>query len=150
MNKRKPIETEQELLNALESFFCDDIEDQPIENIDAELQALGFDANEIGNRLGNFARESLENSMLNWRNKSREIEAAKEKLNHSRIPGIEGLDRPDLINAIQQALSNLGNRKPNMIPVFNRNFQEVSDNDLRSLLEQLNHLAQQDDSLGDK
>ncbi len=144
MNKRKHIETERDLLDALETFFCGDLEHEPIANVNAELQALGFDPEDVVNRLGSYARKAIKDSPLNWRNKSKEIELAREKFSNAYLPGIEILDRNELIDTISRVLSSLGSSKPNLIPSFNRNFNELTDNDLRSLVEQLNLLAQQD------
>lgn len=150
MNRRKRVETDRDLLNILEDFFCDDIEDEPIESIDADLQALGYDPNDIAIRLGAFARDVIQKSPLNWRNKSQEIETAREKLLTQSLSQAYKLDRHELIDEIKKRLSNHDYASSGMLPVFNRNFHEMSDNDLRSLLQQLDHMTQKNDSSGDK
>ena len=148
MNKGKPIETDYELFCVLEAFFGDGLESASSEFINAELKELVFDVDLVGKRLGSIARETLTKSPDNWRNKSHEIAFAKEKLNHFRVLGIETLDRSGLITGINQALALLDKSQSNVLPVFNRNFQEASENDLKSLLEQLQILIQQGNSLG--
>lgn len=147
MRKRKPVETEEQLLNALEEFFCDVAEDEPIEGIDAELREIGYDPDALGSRMDELARRALADSPLNWRNRGRrEIEAAKEKLGRfESLPITQSLDRPALVDAIQQLLRKLGYRDPQLVPAHFRNFETASDQDLVSLLRQLEYLASDQD-----
>lgn len=151
MRKRKPIETEKQLLNALEEFFCDVAEDEPVEIIDAELRELGYNPEALGRRMGEMARRALTDSPLNWRTQGRrEIEAAKERLSRfENLPITQGPDRPALVNAIQQLLRKLGYSDPQLVPAHFRNFETASDQDLASLLRQLEYLASNQDSRED-
>lgn len=143
MRKRKPVETEEQLLNALEEFFCDISEDEPIEGINAELRELGYNPDALGRRMDELAQRALADSPLNWRNRARrEIEAAKEKLGRFESqPITQILDRSALVNAIQQLLRKLGYDDSQLVPAHFRNFETASDQDLFSLLRQLEYLA---------
>ena len=141
MNKKHPIETEQELLKALEKFVYDVSEDEPIENIDAELQNLGYDPHAIGAKFQEIARQALADSPLNWRNKAPEVSEARDKLELISKPKSMELDKPSLIEAIKQSLRNLGYKDLSLVPTMYRNFEQATESDLISLLQQLEYLS---------
>jgi hypothetical protein len=79
--KRKPVETEAQLLDALERFFANISEIEPIEVVDEELREYGYDLNALGGQIEVLAKRALANSQLNWRNQARqEIDATRTKL----------------------------------------------------------------------
>jgi len=142
MNKKRSIETEQDLINALEEFVCDVSEDEPIESIDAELQSLGYDPDEIGTKFHELALQALADSPLNWRNRARiELAGARDKLERINKPDLNALDLPGLIDALRQALRKLGYSNPSLAPAQFRNFEQATKSDLVSLLLQVEYLS---------
>jgi len=142
MKNNKRIETEEQLLQVLEEFFCDVTEDEPIENIESELRDLGYDLAKLEKRGKEIVDLHIANSPLNWRNKAKkEIEIAKANLDKARIHEDKELDRKSLIDEIRAVLLSLGNKNSNFAPAHFRNFETASDNDLLSMLEQLKYLT---------
>jgi hypothetical protein len=142
MDKKRPIETEQDLINALEDFAYDVTEDESINGIDEELKILGYDPNLIGSKFQAMASQVLAASPLDWRNRARiEILKAREKLGLISRPDPKLLEKASLIEAIQMALKSLGYTELALIPARYRNFEEATENDLVSMLQQLNFLS---------
>ena len=145
MNKKRPIEPEQDLINALEDFAYDVDEDNPIIDIDDELKNLGYDPGLIGRKFQVVASKALAASPLDWRNQAHfEIAEAREKLGRISRLDIKLLDEASLIEAIHLALKNLGYLEPAIIPARYRNFEEATENDLASMLQQLIYLSSDD------
>ena len=151
MNKKHPIKTEQELLKALEEFAYDVSEDEPIESIDAELQNLGYDPHEIGAKFQEIVRQALADSPLNWRNKAHEVSEARDRLGLISKSKLTKLDKPGLIEAVQQAWRNLGYADLSLAPTMyrNGNFEQATEGDLMSLLQQLEYLSSKSDQKED-
>jgi len=143
MKKRRPIETEAQLLVALERFFTNISQSEPIEAIDEELREYGYDPKALGSQIEVLAKRALANSQLNWRIQARqEIDAAKEKLNRFEyMTPDHHSDRSFTLNAIQQLLRKLGSQDSQLVPAHFRNFDSASDQDLLSLLQELEFLA---------
>jgi len=143
MKKRKPIETEAQLLAVLERFLTNVSESEPIEAVDEELREYGYDPNVLGSQIEALAKHALANSQLNWRKQARhEIDAAKTDLDRFEHTVTDRhLDRPSLINTIQQLLRQLGSRDGQLVPALFRNFDTASDQDLHGLLRELEFLA---------
>lgn len=143
MKKRKPIETETQLLAALEQFFTNVSESEPIEAVDEELREYGYDSVALGSQIEALAQRALAESQLNWRNQARyEIDSARDKLDRfERAAPDHQQDRSSLLNAIQQLLKKLGSQDSQLIPAHFRNFDSTSDQDLLSLLQELEFLA---------
>ncbi len=151
MKTRKPVETEEQLLEALEEMLCDVTEDEPIEDINAELKEFGYDPDALGQYIGEMATKTLADSPLNWRTQARrEIDAAKASLGKfENTPKVGKLDRTALVSAIQQLLGKLGYSDGRLVPAHFRNFETTSEQDLLSLLQQLEYLASDKDSQED-
>jgi len=142
MKNNKRIETEEQLIQVLEEFFCDVTEEESIENVESELRDLGYDLTKLEKKGRDIAKLHIANSPLNWRNKSKkEIELAKANLDKARIHEDQELDRKSIIDEIQMILLSLGNKNSNFVPAHFRNFETASDNDLSSMLEQLKYLT---------
>jgi hypothetical protein len=142
MNKKRAIETEQDLVNALEDFAFDVDENESIQDIDDELKTLGYDPDLIGRKFQAIASHVLAASPLDWRNRAPiEIAEAREKLEHIGQPDTKHQDKASIIEAIQLALKNLGFSDSAVIPAQYRNFEEATENDLISMLQQLNYLS---------
>ena len=76
MNRKRSIETEHDLINALEDFAYDVTEDETINDVDEELKALGYDLGKVGAESREMASQALAASPLDWRNRAR-VEVAK-------------------------------------------------------------------------
>lgn len=137
MKNNKRIETEIELLQALEKFL---FEEDLIEDVDKDLKDLGYDLDELEKKGREIANVSIANSPFNWRNKSKkEIEVAK--INLHKNPIDKSLDRESVVERIQNLLLILGTKKINNVTANFRNLENVSHNDLVNMLEQLEFLA---------
>ncbi len=141
MKNDNRIETEEQLLQALEEFLCSGSEDDSIEEIEKELIDLGHDPAELGQKGREISIECLANSPLNWRNTATNaIQIARARLDETKSRIAKNLDRKSLVNEIQKILDSLGRKDSNMIPAHFRNYEAASDNDLLKILSQLQYL----------
>jgi hypothetical protein len=80
VNKRRSIETNEDLLRA----FADFLEEPDLlttEEIDAALCEAGYNPDEVGVRIEKSAKQALARSPLNWRNRAQvEIERQRERI----------------------------------------------------------------------
>lgn len=141
MNKKRQIETEQDLVDALEEFVYDVTEDESLNDVDKELKALGYDPRTVELKFQELASQTIASSPLDWRNRARiEIAKAREKLELMSNPELRALDKPSLMETIQLTLKRLGYSDPSLIPVQYRNFEQATESDLASLLQHLEYL----------
>jgi|GraSoiStandDraft_41_1057321.scaffolds.fasta_scaffold876464_2 hypothetical protein len=139
---KKPPETYRAFVDRLADLF-DQIPPEDIEEAEQELRDAGVDPEAIGQRMKNLAEQTLARSRLNWRAEAAaERRHALDKLTHfaARIPEA----RSGLEIAIREILErspHLGNL-PAVTAHF-RNFAEATDEDLRSLLLELEFLRMQ-------
>ncbi len=141
MNNNKRIETEEQLLQALEEFFCDVTEDESIEDIEKELRDLGYDPGKLEQKGIEISIRHLTNSPLNWRNTAEQaIKTARVRLDETKSQELQNLDRASLISEIQKILDTLGRKDSKLIPAHFRNFETASESDLLSILNQLQYL----------
>ncbi len=141
MNKKRQIETEQDLVNALEEFVYDVEEDEAIDDVDKELQALGYDPHSVQFKFQELASQVLASSPLDWRNRAgNEILMARKELGVVDKLELRALDKPSLMESIRQTLQRLGYSDPSLVPAQYRNFEQATENDLISLLQQLQYL----------
>lgn len=141
MNRKRSIETEHDLINALEDFAYDVTEDATINDVDEELKALGYDPGKVGLKFREMASQALAASPLDWRNRARvEVAKAREKLGHLTNPDLKTLDKQSLMESIKLALGKLGFSEPSLMPVQYRNFEQATESDLISLLQHLEYL----------
>ncbi len=141
MNKKRQIETEQDLVNALEEFVYDVGEDEAIDDVDSELQALGYDPHSVQFKFEELASRVLAASPLDWRNRAgNEILMARKELGVVDKLELRALDKPSLMESIRQTLQRLGYSDPSLVPAQYRNFEQATENDLISLLQQLQYL----------
>ena len=147
MKNNKPVETEPELLRALEELLTDVSENDPIEDIHEELSAYGFNPSILGKQIESIAKRALADSSLNWKNTARlEIESARSRMKRMETgESTPSLDRAFLISKIQTIYEKIGNRGDQLLPVYHRNFESASDQDLLSILHDLEFLASDPD-----
>jgi len=138
MNKRQPPATEEELVHAFADLF-DEVGPDTSEEIDAVLREGGHDPDTIAARMKSIAERALSRSPLNWRNRAQqELEAERSKLD--RVTPIVRRGREEIIAAIQQLLSRLQARQLAPAHAY-RNFDQATDEDLASLLAELEYLV---------
>jgi hypothetical protein len=137
MNKRRPPATEEELVHAFADLF-DEVGPETPEEIDAALREEGHDPDTIAARMKSVAERALARSPLNWRNRAQqELEAERSKLD--KVTPILRRGRGEIIAAIQQLLSRLQTHQ--LAPAYAyRNFDQATDEDLSSLLAELEYL----------
>ena len=144
MNKRRPVETSEDLVRAFADLF-DEIEPETPEEIDAVLHEADLYLDEMGTRMKTATEQALAKSPLNWRNRaSRELEDERARIAHFETarPG----DRACLIEAIKR----LTGQVPRQITYAYRNLDSMTDEDLASLLSNLEYLASQKSGQGEK
>ena len=138
MNKRRPPATEEELVHAFADLF-DEVGPETPEEIDAALREEGHDPDTIAARMKSVAERALARSPLNWRNRAQqELEAERSKLD--KVTPILRHGRGEIIAAIQQLLSRLQAHQLAPAHAY-RNFDQATDEDLSSLLAELEYLV---------
>lgn len=145
MENRKPPTTDAELMRAINKLF-DEIEPESPEEIDAILQEAGYDPQQVAARMKAVADSVLATSPLDWRNRApQRIQQERARLDSfvSSTPQ----SRADMVAAIQKLAAGLGSNR-SLAGAYHRNFEEASDEDLASLLAELEYLAAQHDNHG--
>jgi len=139
MKKRKAPDSYAELVNVISKFLYGDIPEAP-EDIDEALREVGFDPAEFSSRMGSVAEKALSDSPLNWRvSAPKEIELATEKLKGVSLTS--GLDRSEIIEEIKKIIDLLGGEQQMQAFAHHRNLESATDDDLASLLEDLQFLS---------
>ncbi len=82
MSEKKPVETSEDLVRALNELFNQVMIDVP-EEVDDILREAGYDPDQLGKEMADFARRVSAKSPLDWRNKHEDVEQAKTKLRAS-------------------------------------------------------------------
>jgi hypothetical protein len=133
----KKNKTYKDYLSNLISFVESD--ESPAYDVDQILTSAGYKPNEMGSKFQAIANQSAAKSPHNWRNKAHKAheDATVEYLKNSvqRHPR----SRFELIDAINGLISQYHLK----LSMANRNFNNQTDEDLESLLKQLEFLASQ-------
>jgi hypothetical protein len=137
VKKRRLIETSEDLVRALAELFAEDVPKTP-EEVDAELREAGYDPEEIGARMQAAAERALATSPLNWRIQAQK-ELEEERAQMAEFAATPVHDRASIIAAIKQLSSQLGGQ----VVYAYRNLESETDEDLASLLADLEYLASQ-------
>jgi hypothetical protein len=146
MENRKPPATDAELMRAINKLF-DEVEPESPEEIDAILQETGYDPQQVAARMKAVADDALATSLLDWRNRApKKIQQERAKLDS--FVSSASRSRTDMVAAIRKLAAGLGGSQ-SLVGAYHRNFEEASDEDLASLLAELEYLAaQQHSNLG--
>lgn len=137
MKPRKSPATDEELVNAFTDLF-NEVEPETDDEIDAVLRQAGYDPEAVAVRIRQAADRAIEKSSLNWRSRfSAELETEKTRL--ATIPSGIRMNREEILEAIRNKFAKLGG-KTNQFGFAHRNFDMASDDDLRSLLSELDYL----------
>ena len=137
MAKRKPLETSEELVSAFADLF-DAVEFETPEEIDAVLLEAGYDPNEIAARMRAVAVQTIAESPLNWRNQTDALE--EERIRLASLPSALLPSREDLIAGIESILARLPTVRRRTVMAYHRNLDEATNEDLASLLAELQYL----------
>jgi hypothetical protein len=137
MTDKKRIETDEDLVNAVDMLFDDVIEEDP-EAVDEILREAGLDPRLVAKQMAEFARKVSAESPLDWRNKRDQLEQKKGELSASTQT--HRLNRKDMEARLQEILSK---QPQDDLVLAYRNLDKVSDEDLESLLRQAEYLRLQ-------
>ena len=135
MNKKN--KTYKDYLSDLLSFMGADNE-KPQYDVDQLLTEAGFNPNEVGSEFQTVANRSMAESPYNWR-KNAHVGYTQAKDEYSKIKPSEksSRSRSELVEAINALLSQQNLR----VSFAHRNLSDQTDEDLESLLNQLEYLA---------
>ena len=140
MTKRKPPESSEELVSAFADLF-NEVEPETSEEIDAVLHEAGYDPDEVASRMRAVAQQAIAESPLNWRNRVDELQEERDRLASFSPPLV--LPREDLLKEIQSILGRIASGQARTIMAYYRNLDEVTNEDLASLLVDLQYLDSQ-------
>jgi hypothetical protein len=118
--------------------FLDEEDPMTPEEVDADLREAGFDVETVGAEMEAVAERALAESPWNWRNRAQQLE--DERARFERVTTALQGSREDIVRAIQQLLAQLGSRARVAYAHF-RNFESATEEDLVSLLSELEYLA---------
>lgn len=138
MSTTKGKRTDEELAEAMRYLLYDHEPETP-EEIDAFLRSEGLDPEEIADYGRKLAERELAVSPLNWRNRGPEREQAEKELLSQQVP--PDMPREDMLTKIRQLLATLSPRQMTQVGIEFRNYEELSEVDLRSLLSELRYLG---------
>jgi len=140
MSKHRPPETEKDLIRAFDVLFSA-VEPESTEEIEALLRAEGLDPKELAAQGRALVDEAIAKSPYNWRNRApQERRRAGEKYGE-----IESAF-PKTREAILSAISDFKLRMPEQYSLATaqyRNLEDVSDDDLQTLLGDLMYIWSQ-------
>lgn len=138
---RKMPETEEELLDAFLDLLGEVAPDTE-EEVDAFLEASGYDPEELTIQAESMFKQALETSPLDWRNRARqELNAAKKRMTQQGSKTRRS--REENIAAIQMLQQRYGQA---MAAHFrNIDLDNISDEDLESIREEYEFLQADDE-----
>ncbi len=137
MNKKD--KTYKDYLSNLLSFL-DSEEQTPSYNVDQVLSEAGYKPDDVGKKFQAIADEAMARSPHNWRNRA-SVEHAKAKSSFLQKNSTQRppRSRSEILDEIHALLSQ-HNLK---VALAHRNFSDQSDEDLESLLGQLEYIVAQ-------
>jgi hypothetical protein len=131
-------QTNAELIRALSEAF-DSVPPESPDEATEELRSIGADPEQISKRLGEYAREALKRSPLNWR-----VRAEEERIEAlARLRAVAPVQKPrhELESDIREILAHGNAEARTAAQAFFHKYQgRASDTDLASLLAQLEFL----------
>lgn len=140
MDERRPPVTEEELVRAFANLF-NEVEPETPEEINATLRDAGYDPDTVAARMKAVAERAIMDSPLNWRNRAKQ-ELEEERHRRGVAESSAPQSRKDIINAIRRLLTQIHGNQVELATHF-RNFDQATNDDLVSLLGDLEYLAAQ-------
>lgn len=135
MTTKKAPETDIELVNAFGDLFSE-LKIESVEEANILLRAAGHDPDAMAKQFLGIIDQTLATSPLNWRTQQSRLTRARDKLNSIRK---WRYSRSELDAAVQELLSLLPQSQP--LAAHYRNFQEMTDEDLNTWLDELAFLV---------
>lgn len=139
MADRKPPETASEFLNRLAELLTS-VPDRSLEELKEDLRSQGIDPEAVVERVQRLVETRLNEYRLKWQKQAkRERLAILERLRDvtAKLPAA----RSELERLLDEILSGLwGSRAQVYAQAYFRKLEQVTDNDLRSLLEDIERL----------
>lgn len=140
MTAKKPIRSEEELVEVFYQLFDEIPSPQSSVEIEEYIREAGIDPDKFGSFVKEIALNALAESPLNWRNRDEvEVELARAQL--VSIGQSADKDRESLLSTIDKVIEKIFATNPNLAPIHYRNRTELSVEDLVSLLQELKFLA---------
>lgn len=147
MAEKKSPKTASEFLDCLTDLFAD-VSHLSIEEIEEDLQEMGIDTKKAVQRIKSLVNEKIEESRLAWQKQAEQERLAEqgrlEKIGDTRPIGTS----ESLWEKVKEALSGgLGSHKQSYAQAYFRRLEDdnVTDNDLKSLLDDLERLEHMED-----
>ena len=138
MKPPKKDRTEADILRTIADLFDQVLEDD-MDEVDATLRGFGFDPDEVGARMKAVADKALAESPLNWRNRApSELARARAKLDE--YASTVNLPIAQLRELASSLMAQIEQRHGRPALAHFRNLEEVTDEDLASLVEDLRFL----------
>jgi hypothetical protein len=139
MDKRKGPEDYEDLVNALADLF-DEVGPETPEEVDMILVEAGYDPDEVAEHMNAIARQAMLNSPLSWRKRAqKELQEERARLEGLGGPPVKG--RLEIVAAIQELIRRMGGEHHELVRAHFRNLEQATDDDLASLLRELEYLA---------
>ena len=135
MNKKN--KTNKDHLSNLLSFMGTNDQEQSYD-VDQLLTEAGFTPGEVGKKFQVVANQSMAKSPLNWRKRAHAAHL-RAKENYSRTKPVE--KRHGSHAEILEAINSLVSQQNLNVAFAHRNLSDQTDEDLESLLNQLEYLA---------
>lgn len=142
MNQPNTQKTYRELLEVLIELLSE-TEDESIEAVDIYLKNAGYDPDELVSRMRKRMKKAMDDSPLNWRNQSNQIQQNRNRLNSLKETVNGSIE--EIKSEIKKLLDNSGQK----LALHHRNLDlnKLDENDLDQLLTELKfQLQQQRDS----
>ena len=138
MGKKKSHEvTDRDIANAFESLFDETLVPRSREEAEEIIREAGIDPEKWKNEMYAMAQSQIRESPLNWRNVNKE-EITKRIKKLESIPKQLDKTKDELQELIQDRLNQL-NLSPRQAPAAYRNREELTKEDLASLLQELEY-----------
>lgn len=127
--------TSAELIDRLRTAF-DSVPPESSEAVDAELTAVGLDPRDVGERMEGFVEGLLASSPHDWRKRA-PVERRQAMAKRHRVAEVRRWPRQRVVHRIREVQAGL----PERMAVNFRDYQSLPDEDLASLLADLEFIA---------
>jgi hypothetical protein len=143
MKNNKRVSSEKDLLHVIDSLFNELQAPETEDEINEYLQIADIDINQFKINIRKLVNKELEKSPFNWKNKSlTEILEIRMKLNEEGL--FDELELSQLRQIAQKYFNQLKSLHPNYSSIHHRDLEELSQNDLLSLVKELDFLVKED------
>lgn len=141
MTEKEPIRSEVELAEAFDQLFNEIPSPQTQEEIDKYISDAGIDPDSFSLKIKKMVADAIEKSSLNWRNEANQTKIEKARTQLESIRDISEFDHSKLVSIVENAFARIKMANPQFSSIHYRNHSELSDEDLKSLLQELIYIA---------